>query len=708
MAATKRTAEAKVSSKDEDPSRPYALGDVRNIGIVAHIDAGKTTTTERMLYYSGRVHKMGEVHEGSAAMDWMSQEQERGITITSAATTLFWQQAQINLIDTPGHVDFTVEVERSLRILDGAVGIFCAVSGVQPQSETVWRQARRYNVPFVAFINKMDRTGADFDGTVREIHERLAAPVVPVQMPWGAEDGFEGVIDLIRMQAVTFDAASLGRKVDFKSIPESLAAEAERRRAEMIERVAEKDEAVLETYLEDGRDVSAELLRAGIRRAVIRGEIVPVFCGTALRNRGVQPLLDGVVAYMPSPADVPPVEGRHPKSEETLTREAADGAALSALVFKIATDEYVGKVAFTRVYSGTLKKGKNVFNPRTGRRERIGRLLRVHANQREEVDTLYAGEIGAIVGPKEATTGDTLCAENDPIVLEQIVFPEPVVSMAVEPRTKADSDDLQDALRALAEEDPTFRVSVDPETGQTLISGMGELHLEVIRDRLLREFKVQAKVGRPSVAYRESVKSGGEAEEVFEREFGGRGHFARVRIRVSARGRGEGNQIGIEAPENEVPAAYHDALRSGLGDALSTGVLGNYPLVDTDVAVTGGAFHPVDSSDVAFRSAAIMALRRAAAEADPVLLEPIMALEIVTPEDHMGDVFGDLNGRRGQVWESRSRDDLQIIEAGVPLSEVFGYATHLRSLTKGRASYTMEPHSFAEVPPSLQEEILQR
>lgn len=703
-----KNAQQPASAGREADGRAHALADVRNIGIVAHIDAGKTTTTERILYYSGRVYKMGEVHDGTAVMDWMSQEQERGITITSAATTCFWKERQINIIDTPGHVDFTVEVERSLRVLDGAVGVFCSVGGVQPQSETVWRQAKRYRVPFLAFVNKMDRKGAAFDRVIEEMRKRLSAPAVAVQMPMGKEEEFGGMIDLVSMQALTFSDDTLGAEMITGPVPSEFAEEAEVRRAELVEKLAELDESVLEAYFSGG-DVDQALLKKAIRKGVISGTLVPVFCGTSLKNKGVQPLLDAVVDYLPSPLDVPPVEGHLLKDESPEKREADDFAPLSGLAFKVARDPYVGKLVFVRIYSGMLKKGQNFFNPRTRKRERIARLVRLHANEREEVDVLYSGEIGAIAGAKGLTTGDTVCAEQSPLVLERIVFPEPVVSMAIEPKTSADSDSLKKALDMLAEEDPTFRVSLDPETAQTIISGMGELHLEIIRDRVLREFKVQANAGRPMVAYRESIRAAGSAENVFEREFGGRVHFARLVLEVSPLPRGEGRRIEFGVSPEVIPAEYRTAVEDGIGDGLMTGVLGNYPLVDMKVRVTGGAYDQENSSEIAFRSAAVMALREAVSAAKPVLLEPIMTVEIVTPEEYLGDVLGDVNGRRGQIRKMEAHaDGMQLVHALVPLAELFGYATSLRSLSKGRASYGMEPCTFDAVPSELADQILNR
>ncbi len=694
-------------SKREADGRGYALSTVRNIGIVAHIDAGKTTTSERILFYSGKVHKIGEVHDGTATMDWMIQEQERGITITSAATTCFWQNHQINIIDTPGHVDFTVEVERSLRVLDGAVGVFCAVGGVQPQSETVWRQANRYSVPRLAFVNKMDRIGADFDKVLGELRSKLSAPVVAIQLPIGASDTFTGVVDLIKMRGINFSETDYCSKVEYIDIPADLAARAEEARAELIEKVAEVDEELLEAYMEN-TDVSEQALIDAIRRATIANHIVPVLCGSSLKNKGVQPLLDAVVSYLPSPVDVPSVHGISPKSEDEIRREASDFEPLTGLVFKMATDKFVGKLAFVRIYAGQLKKGQNIFNPRTRKRERIGRLLRLHANHREDVDVLYAGEIGGMVGQKLFTTGDTVCMENDPILLENIEFPEPVISMAIEPKTTADKDSLVDALKDMADEDPTFHTSINEETGQTIIHGMGELHLEIIRDRILREYKVSANAGKPMVSYRESVSKKGSASYTFDREIGNDTHFAGLSLEVSPRSAGTGNSIDFDVSANIVPNEYRKAIEEGLSDALLTGVLGNFAIIDVAVKVVGGQTHPTDTSEMAFRSAAVMALRAAISASSPVLLEPVMKLEIETPEEHLGDVLGDLNSRRGSVRDIKATNDLQVVQADVPLAEVFGYSTSLRSLTKGRASYTMEPQAFEPVPASMEDSILNR
>ncbi len=691
----------------EVENRDRPLSKVRNIGIIAHIDAGKTTTTERILFYAGRVHKIGEVHNGNTVMDWMIQEKERGITITSAATTCYWRDHQINIIDTPGHVDFTVEVERSLRVLDGAVGVFCGVGGVQPQSETVWRQASRYQVPRVAFVNKLDRMGADFLRVVAEMRARLGANAVAAQLPWGSEDGFRGVVDLVEMIAITFEDASQGAVMHRVAIPEELQVAAEAARAELVEKVAEKDEAVLEAYLEQG-DLSADVLKAGIRRVVVANEMTPVFCGSSLKNKGVQPLLDAVVDYLPSPLDVPPTEGHHPKTGAMVSREANDFAPMSALVFKLASDPYLGRIAYVRLYSGHLKKGQNVFNPRTRKRERLMGLMRVHADAREDVDQLCSGEIGAVSGLKGLSTGDTLCSENDPVELIRIRFPEPVMFMAVEPKTRADRDKLEEALQSLADEDPTCIVKRDAETGQTVISGMGELHLEILKDRILREFKVVAHTGRPMVAYRETVTGRGVAVHEFDRDFGGQRHVAGVTVAVEARERGSGNIVEIEVSTRLLPEPYRASVETGLKDGAMTGVLSRYAVTDVRIRVTGIRFDQEFSTEVAFRTAATMAFREAILAAGAVMLEPIMALEIVTPADYMGEVLGDVSSRRGKVNDMTAKGGLQAVHATVPLAELFGYSTAIRSLTRGRASYTMEPVQFDIVPETLQKELLNR
>jgi elongation factor G len=685
--------------------RPLAV--VRNIGIVAHIDAGKTTTTERILYYAGHIHRMGEVDDGTTVTDWMPQEKERGITITSAAITCFWRDHQINIIDTPGHVDFTVEVERSLRVLDGAIGVFCAVGGVQPQSETVWHQADRYHVPRIAFVNKMDRVGADFDGVVQQMRQRLGAPAVPIQIPWGREDQFRGVIDLVAMQAIAFDETTLGATFAVGPIPAELAADAERARAALVERLAERDEEVLESYVANP-DVPAAILKAGLRRATLAQTMVPVLAGSALRNKGIQQLLDAVADYLPSPLDVPMIEGVHPKTHEKSTRETDDFAPLSALAFKLINDPYIGQLVFVRVYSGQLKKGQNVFNVRTRKRERLNRLVRLQADTREDIEALYAGEIGAVAGLKLATTGDTLCAEHQPIELERIRFPEPVLAMAIEPKSQADREKLNEALQALAAEDPTCVVSTDADTGQTLLSGMGELHLEILRDRMFREFRVQANAGKPMVSYRETVTTNGRGEHRFDRDIGGQRQFGHVIIEVEPGERGAGNAIEFDVPVTRIPADFRPGVEAGIRDGLITGVLANYALADVRVRVVGGGFDAQNSTDVAFRTAAVMALRNACKAATPVLLEPIMALEIITPAEYMGDVLSDLSSRRGHVRDMIGKETVQIIHARVPLAELFGYSTAVRSLTKGRASYTMEPSCFDLVPAAIQQQLVER
>lgn len=687
--------------------REHPLNTIRNIGIMAHIDAGKTTTTERMLYYTGRVYKLGSVDEGTATMDWMIQEQERGITITSAATTCFWRNHQINIIDTPGHVDFTVEVERSLRVLDGAVGVFCGVAGVQPQSETVWRQAKKYHVPCIAFVNKVDRKGARFHWVVEQIRSKLLVPAIAIQLPIGQEEQFSGVIDLIEKKAFRFDESSKGAQVEEINIPESLRADVEKYRAALVEAVAEKDEQALNAYFEDPF-LKPDLLKSAIRRLVLGGHILPVACGSALHNKGIQLLLDAVVDYLPSPLDVPPVTGHHPKTNEVVIREANDSAPTSALAFKITTDPYVGRLAYIRIYSGILKKNASLYNPRTRKREKIMRILRIHANQREDVDALHSGEIGAVTGMKDITTGDTLCVELQPIALESITFPEPVISMAIEPKSQADKEKMLATLQTLVEEDPTFKVSSNDETGQTIISGMGELHLEIIKDRMFREFKVQANSGVPMVAYRETITQKSSAEYTFDRELAGNRQFARLVIELTPRSRGEGNHIEIQAKNDKIPKDFVPAIREGIESGLITGILGNYSLIDVNVCVKDGGFHPEYSTEVAFRSAAIMALRDAVRAAQPALLEPIMKMEVVAPDEHLGDVLGDLNSRRGKIKEMVAQDGSQIVHAEVPLAELFGYATSLRSATRGRASYSMEPCLFDVVPENLKNSILNR
>lgn len=688
-----------------DRSRP--LSAVRNIGVIAHIDAGKTTTSERILFYAGRVHRMGEVHEGTAVMDWMPQEKERGITITSAATTCFWRDYQINLIDTPGHVDFTVEVERSLRVLDGAVVVFCGVGGVQPQSETVWHQADRYHVPRIAFVNKMDRIGADFNAVLAQMRSKLGAVPVAVQIPWGSEDQFRGVVDLLTMEALIYDETSQGLKVTPVPVPADLAVEAEKARAALIEVLSERDEAILGAYLENP-DVPAAILREGVRRATLARTVTPVLCGSSLRNKGVQQLLDAVVDYLPSPLDIPPVQGHHPKTHAVETREADDFAPQSALVFKLMNDPYMGRMAFIRVYSGQVKKGQNLFNARTRKRERVMKLVLLHADDRQEVEVIHAGEIGAVVGLKQAVTGDTLCAENMPLELERIRFPEPVISMAIEPKSQADREKLNEALEALSAEDPTCVVSRDADTGQTLLSGMGELHLEILKDRMFREYKVQANAGRPMVAYRETITAKAAGEHRFERDIGGQRQFAEVALTVEPRPRGSGVEIEFHVPVSKIPQEFRSAIEEGIHDGLSTGILANYALVDIKVNVTGGSFHDQESTDVAFRTAGVMALREAAKAASPAILEPIMSLEIILPAEHLGDVLNDVSARRGHVQDMDGKEMARVIHARIPLAELFGYSTAIRSLTRGRASYTMEPACFDVVPAAIQQQLLER
>ncbi len=699
---------SKASKDAAESARSHALCDVRNIGIIAHIDAGKTTVSERVLYYSHVLHKIGEVHEGTATMDWMAQERERGITITSAAITTEWLGKQINLIDTPGHVDFTVEVERSLRVLDGAVGVFCAVGGVQPQSETVWRQANKYGVPRVAFVNKMDRMGADFEGVVAAIRERLRSNAVALQLPIGAAGTFEGAVDLVSRKAVRYRDADLGSTPEVSEIPAGLRDAAEAARAELVEAVANADEAFADAYL-SGEEPTEEQIHEAIRRATIAGAMVPVLCGSALKNKGVQPLLDAVVRYLPSPLDVPAVRGRHPKTGAEETREADDAAPLAGLVFKVAVDPYLGRLLYVRVYSGKLRKGQNFYNPRLKTRSRLGRILRMHSHDQEDIETLFAGEIGAIVGVEKTTTGDTVCAENAPIALESIDFPDPVMFMAVEPKSRADKDKLVEALEKLSDEDPTCQVRVDEESGQTILSGMGELHLEILRDRLLREFKVPANAGRPMVSYYETITRPAEATHTFDRTFGDKRQAATVSLRIEPGERGSGVLVETKAPRDTVPPEFQDAAEQGVRDAIVTGVLARYPMTDVKAVVTGGGVvEPDAATEMAFRTAAIMAFREAASNASPELLEPIMGVEIVTPPETTGDVMGDLNGRRGQVREMETHGDMQILRAEVPLAEMFGYSTAVRSLTKGRATYSMEPRQFAVAPEAVKQEILTR
>ncbi len=685
---------------------PVALRTIRNIGIVAHIDAGKTTTTERILFYTGRVHRLGEVDEGSATMDWMVQERERGITITSAATTCLWRDHRINIIDTPGHVDFTMEVERSLRVLDGAVVLLSAVEGVQPQSETVWRQADRYRVPRLIFINKMDRTGADFLRTVQMIRDRLGATPVPIQLPIGAEDGFQGVVDLIRMKSILY-LDDLGTRSDETDIPEALREEAEEYREKLIEAAADLDDAVAVKYL-DGAAIEEDDLREALRRGTIAARIVPVLCGSSFRNKGVQPLLDAVIDYLPSPLDLPPVTGTDPKTGETIDRPADPTRPLAALAFKIISDPYVGKLTYFRVYSGTLKAGSYVFNANKSQKERVSRILQMHANHREDIPEVSAGNVVAAVGLRVTATGDSLCDETSPVILESMHFPDPVISVAVEPKTKADEEKLSASLARLADEDPTFRVRFDDETGQTIISGMGELHLEIIVDRLLREFSVQANVGRPQVAYKETLRQAARGEGRYIRQTGGRGQYGHAVIELEPLEHGTGFEFVDKITGGTIPREYIKPIEAGIREAAEAGVLASYPVIDFRATLIDGSYHEVDSSEVAFKIAGSLAFQNAAGRAKPVLLEPMMQVEVVTPEAYMGDVIGDLNARRGQIEGMESQGTLRVIRALVPLAEMFGYATTLRSASQGRATYSMEPSHYAEVPPSIAEKVSAR
>jgi elongation factor G len=685
-------------------ARQVPLAKTRNIGIIAHIDAGKTTVTERILFYTKKIYKLGEVHEGAATMDWMPQEQERGITITAAATTCFWNDHAINIIDTPGHVDFTVEVERSLRVLDGAVVIFDGVAGVEPQSETVWRQADRYAVPRICFINKLDRTGADFWRCVEMIVDRLGARPVPIQIPVGSEDRFEGVIDLIEMQAILY-RDDLGSKIDVVDIPEALRAEAETHREKMIEAVAEVDDTLTHKYLE-GEALSTEEIRHGLRLGTLQSRFVPVLAGSALKNKGVQPMLDAVTVFLPSPLDVPPIIGVKPGTDQELVRTADDKEPFTALVFKIAADPFVGKLAFFRVYAGTLKSGSYVLNATKGRKERVGRILEMHANHREEMAEVYAGGIGAIVGLKDSFTGDTLSDPDHPILLEAITFPEPVIEVKIEPKTKVDQDKMGIALQRLAEEDPTFRVKTDPESGETLIAGMGELHLDVIVDRMVREFKVAANVGRPQVSYRETIRRPADGNGRFVRQTGGKGQYGHVILKLEPAEKGAGIEFVDKIVGGTIPREYMRAVENGLRETLDTGVYAGYPMVDVIATVYDGSYHEVDSSEMAFKIASSMAVKDAVEKADPVVLEPMMRVEVTMPEQFMGDVIGDLNSRRGHLEGSENRGTTTVVRAAVPLAEMFGYATDLRSMTQGRAGYSMELSHYAEVPSSLAQELV--
>jgi elongation factor G len=684
--------------------REYALEKTRNIGIMAHIDAGKTTTTERILFYTGKIHKIGETHEGAAQMDWMEQEQERGITITSAATTCFWKDHRINIIDTPGHVDFTAEVERSLRVLDGAVAVFCAKGGVEPQSETVWRQADKYHVPRICFVNKMDIIGANFYRVVDMIKDRLRANPVPVQLPIGKEDSFTGIVDLVNMTAITY-GDDLGKQINYVEIPEDMMDLAEEYREKLLDSISEFDDELMMKYLE-GEEITAEEIKKVIRKATIDGKITPVLCGSAYKNKGVQPLLDAIVDYLPSPIDIPPVKGVSVDGDETLERHSSDDEPFSALAFKIVTDPYVGKLAYFRVYSGTLKAGSYIYNATKGKKERIGRILQMHANKRQEIDEVFAGDIAAIVGLKNTTTGDTLCDENHPIVLESMDFPDPVIEVAIEPKTKASQEKMSQALAKLAEEDPTFKTYTNEETGQTIIAGMGELHLEIIVDRLLREFKVEANVGSPQVAYKETITVPVEAEGKYVRQSGGHGQYGHVKIKVEPQEPGKGYEFVNQIVGGVIPKEFIPAVDSGIQEAMDSGILGGYPVVDIKVTLYDGSYHEVDSSEMAFKIAASMALREALQKAKPVLLEPIMKVEVIVPEEYMGDVIGDINSRRGRIEGMEPRDGVQVVRAFVPLGEMFGYATDLRSKTQGRAVYTMQFDHYEQVPNNIAEKIL--
>ena len=684
--------------------REFSLENTRNIGIMAHIDAGKTTTTERILYYTGRIHRVGETHEGAATMDWMEQEQERGITITSAATTAQWNDTRINIIDTPGHVDFTVEVERSLRVLDGAVTLFCAKGGVEPQTETVWRQADHYGVPRMAFVNKMDILGADFYRAVDMMKERLRTRAVPIQLPIGKEENFKGIIDLITMTARIYHD-DLGKEIEDIDIPADLKDQAQDWHDQMIEAIAETDEELTVKYLE-GEEISVEELKAALRRATIACAITPVLCGTAYKNKGVQMLLDAVIEYMPSPLDIPPINGINPDTEEEEARPSSDEEPFAALAFKIMTDPYVGKLCFFRVYSGTLESGSYVKNATKGKRERVGRILQMHANHRAEIERVYSGDIAAAVGLKDTTTGDTLCDDDHPVILESMEFPEPVISVAIEPKSKASQDKMNVALAKLAEEDPTFRTYTDAETGQTLISGMGELHLDIIVDRLFREFKVEANVGAPQVAYRETIRKAVKADGKFVRQSGGRGQYGHCVLEVEPTEPGTGYEFVNKVVGGAIPKEYIAPIDAGIQEAMNSGVLGGFPVVDFRVTVVDGSYHDVDSSEMAFKIAGSMGFKEACRKADPVLLEPMMRVDVVVPEEYMGDVMGDISSRRGRIEGMEARSGAQQITAQVPLSEMFGYATVLRSRTQGRGTFVMQIDHFEEVPKSLVEKVL--
>ena len=684
--------------------RQYSLENTRNIGIMAHIDAGKTTTTERILFYTGVNHKLGETHEGTATMDWMAQEQERGITITSAATTCFWKGNRINIIDTPGHVDFTVEVERSLRVLDGCVTVLCAKGGVEPQSETVWRQADHYNVPRMIYINKMDIMGANFYNVVDMVHERLRCNAVPIQLPIGSEADFRGIIDLLEMKAdVYYD--DLGKDMRVEEIPEDMRAEAEEYRTQLLEAVADFDDEIMEMYLE-GEEIPTEMIKAAIRKATTQVKFVPIVCGTSYKNKGVQKLLDAIVDYMPSPLDIPPITGTVPKTDEVEHRSADDSEPFSALAFKIMTDPYVGRLAFFRVYSGTIEAGKSVLNSTKGQRERLGRILLMHANHREDITQVYSGDIAAAVGLKNTTTGDTLCDEKYPIVLESMEFPEPVIRVAIEPKTKAGQEKMDIALGKLAEEDPTFKAYTDEETGQTIIAGMGELHLEIIVDRLLREFRVEANVGRPQVSYKETITKAATVDTRYARQTGGKGQFAHVKLMVEPNEPGKGYEFINQITGGAIPKEFIPCVDQGIQGAMQAGVLAGYEVVDVKVTLLDGSYHEVDSSEMAFKICGSMAFKEACPKAGPTLLEPIMKVVVTAPESYMGDVMGDINARRGQIAGTDIRNGAAIVTANVPLASMFGYATDLRSKTQGRATYSMEPSHFVELPKSLQEKII--
>ncbi len=684
--------------------RQFPLEKTRNIGIMAHIDAGKTTTTERILFYTGRVHKIGETHDGGATMDWMVQEQERGITITSAATTCQWAGHRLNIIDTPGHVDFTVEVERSLRVLDGSVAVFCAKGGVEPQSETVWRQADKYGVPRMAYVNKMDITGANFYNVVEMMKDRLGANAVPIQLPIGFEDTFEGMVDLIKMQAIVYND-KLGKDEQFVEIPADMYEKAEEYRAMLLEAVAESDDELMMKYL-DGEELTEEEIMAGIRKQTIACKMTPVCCGSSYKNKGVQPLLDAVVAFMPAPTDIPPIKGINPETGEEDCRPSSDEEPFSALAFKIMTDPFVGKLAFLRVYSGTLGSGSYVYNSTKGKRERIGRILQMHANHREEIDMVYCGDIAAAVGLKDTTTGDTLCDEKHEIILESMVFPDPVISVAVEPKTKADQEKMGIALQKLAEEDPTFRVHTDAETSQTIISGMGELHLDIIVDRLLREFKVGCTVGNPQVAYRETIRKAVKSEGKFVRQSGGKGQYGHCWLEITPLEPGQGFKFENKVVGGAIPKEYISPIEAGVKEAMENGVVAGYPMVDIAVTVYDGSYHEVDSSEMAFKIAGSMGFKSGAQKANPVILEPYMKVEVTVPEEYMGDVIGDINSRRGRIEGMEARNGAQVIRAFVPLAEMFGYATDLRSKTQGRGNYSMEVDHYEDVPKNIAEAIV--